>query len=182
MDQLERISLNQRRSGAEIAKFTPSELTQLRDVSGSAHWSGNQTRPDLCESTSLLQSAHASATVADTGEATKLSRLCAQRAHVPIRVSPIPFDDITFLGFGDCVWKVRRGGSSQGGSLILAADKRILVGCEATTTVVDWRSYECRRVVRRSLAGEAQAFVETLDMLEFTKNFVLCFWIPGKPE
>ena len=42
------------------------ELTQLRGVSGSANWLANQTPPELCVSTSLLQGAHASATVADT--------------------------------------------------------------------------------------------------------------------
>ena len=60
-------------------------------------------------------------------------------------------------------------------SLIIAADKRILDGFEATTTIVDWKSYKCKRVVRSSLAGETQAFVETLDMLEFTKVFHALF-------
>ena len=128
MDQLELISLSQRRSRADTDKLTPGELSQLRGVSGSANWLGNQTRPDLCLSTSLLQGAHASATVADTREANKLIRLCRQHAHVPIRVSPIPLDDLTFVGFGDCGWGVRRDGSSQGGSLIIAADNRILDG------------------------------------------------------
>ena len=67
--------------------------------------------------TSLLQGAHAPATVADTREAIKLVRLSRQHAHVPIRVSPILLDDLTSVGFGDCGWGVRRGGSSQGGSL-----------------------------------------------------------------
>ena len=74
-----------------------------------------------------------------------------------IRVSPIPLDYLTFVGFGDCAWGVHRDGSSQGGSLIIAADKRILDGFEATTTMVDWKSYKCKRVVRSSLAGETQA-------------------------
>ena len=62
----------------------------------------------------------------------------------------IPLDDLTFVGFGDCGWGVRRDGSSPGGSLIVAA----------TTTTVDWKSYKCKRVVRSSLAGETQAYVE----------------------
>ena len=124
-------------------KLTPGELTRLRGVSGSANWLANQTRPDLCVSTSLLQSAQASATVADIREANKLIRLCRQHAHVPIRVSPVPLDDLTFVGFGDCGWCVRRYGSSQGGSLIIAVHKRILDGFEATTTIVDWKSYKC---------------------------------------
>ena len=127
VDQLELISLSQRRSRADTDKLTPGEFTQLRGVSGSANRLGNQTRSDLCVSTSLLQGAHASATVAHTREANKLIRLRRQHAHVPIRVSPIPLDDLTFVGFGDCGWGVRRDGSSQGGSLIIAADKRILV-------------------------------------------------------
>ena len=147
------MSLSQRFSRADTDKLTPGELTQLRGVSGSANKLGNQTRPDLCASTSLLQGARASATVADTREATRLIRLCQQHAHVSVRVSPILLDDLTFFGFGDCGWCVRRDGSSQGGSLIIAADKRILDGFEATTTMVDWKSYRCKRVVHSSLAG-----------------------------
>ena len=45
---------------------------------------------------------------------------------VAIRVSPTPLDDLTFVGFGDCGWGVRRDGSSQGAGLIIAADKQIL--------------------------------------------------------
>ena len=54
----------------------------------------------------------------------------------------------------------------------IAADKRILDGFEATTAMVDWKSYKCKRVVRSSL-GENQAYVETLEMLEFTKSYAL---------
>ena len=68
---------------------------------------------------------------------------------------------------------VRRDGSSQGGSLIIAANKPILDGFEATTTMVDWKSYRCKRVVRSSLASETQAYVETLDLLETIKVFFL---------
>ena len=75
---------------------------------------------------------------------------------------------------------MRRDGSSQGGSLIIAADKRILDGFEATTTMVDWKSYKCKRVVRSSLAGETQAYMETHDMLEITKVFYALFLDPWK--
>ena len=118
--------------------------------------------------------------LAGTREAHKLIRFCRRHAHVPIRVSPIPLDDLTFVGFGDCGWGVRRDGSSQGGSLIIAADKRILDGFEATTTMVDWKSCKCKRVVRSSLAGETQAYVETLDMMEFTKVSCALFLDPWK--
>ena len=114
-------------------------------------------------------------------EANKLIRLCPQHAHVPIRVTPIPLNDLTFVGFGDCGWGVRRDGPSQGGSLIIAADKRILDGFEATTTMVDWKSYRSKRVVRSSLAGETQASVETLDT--FHQSVLLSVLGPmEKPE
>ena len=180
--QLDLMSLSQRRSRADTDKSTLGKLTQLRGVSGSANWLGNKTRPDLCVSTSLLQGAHASTTVADTRDANKLIRLCRQHAHVPIRVSPIHLDDLTSVGFGGCGWGVRRDGSSQGGSLIIAADKRIFDGLEPTTTMVDWKSYKCKRVVRSCLAGETQAYVETLDMLEFTWVFLRSVSGPEKPE
>ena len=74
---------------------------------------------------------------------------------------------------------MRRDGP-QGGGLIIAADKRILDGFEASTTMVDWKNCKCKRVVRRSLAGETQAHVETLDMLEFTRVFYSLFLDPWK--
>ena len=73
----------ERRSRADTDNLTPGELTQLRGKFRSANWLENQTRPYLCVSTSLLQGAHASATVADTREANKHIRLCRQHAHVP---------------------------------------------------------------------------------------------------
>ena len=96
VDQLELMSLSQRRSRADTDMCTPGELTQLRGVSGSANWVGNQTRPDLSVRTPLLQGAHASATVADTRETNKPIRMCRRHAHVPVRVFPIPLDDLTF--------------------------------------------------------------------------------------
>ena len=47
---------------------------------------------------------------------------------------------------------------------------------------VDWKSYKCKLVVRSSLAGETQAHVETLDMLEFTKVFYALFLDPWKSQ
>ena len=41
--------------------------------------------------------------------------------------------------------------------------------------MVDGESYRFKRVVRSSLAGETQAYVETLDILEFTKVFYALF-------
>ena len=73
-----------------------------------------------------------------------------QHANVPIRVFPIRLDDLTLVGVGDCSSSVRRDGSSQGGSLIIAADRRILDGFEAATTMVDWMRFLCKRVVRSS--------------------------------
>ena len=80
-DQLELMSLSQRRSRADTDKLTPGELTQLRGVSGCANWLGNQTRPDLCVCTSLLQGAHASATVAVTHVKQTNSFACVDSTH-----------------------------------------------------------------------------------------------------
>ena len=79
VDQLELMSLGQRRSRADTDKLTPGESTQRRGVSGSANWLGNQTRPDLCASTCTFQGAHASATAADTPEASKFD--CVDSIH-----------------------------------------------------------------------------------------------------
>ena len=51
-------------------------------------------------------------------------------------------------------------------------------GFEVTTTMVYWTTDESERVVRSSLAVETQAYVETLDMLEFVKVFYVLFLDP----
>ena len=45
---------------------------------------------------------------------------------------------------------------------------------------MNWKSCKWKRVVRSSLAGETQAYVETLDMLEFIKVFYALFLDPWK--
>ena len=102
VDQLELMSLSQRRSRADTDKVTPGELTSIVECLVQRVGWETQTRADLCVSTSLLQGVHASATVADTREANILVRLCRQHANVPMRVSPIPMNDLTFVGFGHC--------------------------------------------------------------------------------
>ena len=81
VDQLEMISLSQRRSRADTDKLAPSELTQLRGVSFSSNWLGNQTRPELCVSTSLLQGAHASATVREANKPHSIVPTARTRAN-----------------------------------------------------------------------------------------------------
>ena len=55
----------------------------------------------------------------------------------------------------------------------------MLGGFEATTTMVDWKSYRWKRVVRSSLAGLRPTW-KTLDMLEFTKVFYALVLSPWK--
>ena len=110
-----------------------------------------------------------------TREANKLIRLCRQHA-----VSPIPLDDLTFVGFGDCGWGVRRDGSSPGGSMIIAADKRILDGFEATTTMVDWKSYKRKRVCAVPLLVRFRPTWEHLTCWNSPRRFTLCSWVVGK--
>ena len=43
-----------------------------------------------------------------------------------------------------------------------------------------WKSFKYKRVVRSSFAGETQASVETLDMLELSTVFYSLFFCPWK--
>ena len=115
--------------------------------------------------------------MADTREANKLIRLCRQHAHVPIRVSPIPLDHLTFVGFGDGGWGMRRDGASQSGSLIIAADKRILDGFEEQR-----RRWWTGRVTSAnvSLLVRLRPMWKHLTCWFLPRCFTLCFWTLGK--
>jgi hypothetical protein len=75
--------------------------------------------------------------------------------------------------FTDASHETRLDKSSQGGQLHVFADCCILDGKEAKITIVDWKSWKLQRVVRSSLAAEAQAFAEAQDQQEFINIFVL---------
>ena len=118
---------------------------------GSLAWSSNQAAPRLQCSVSLGQGTiNENSTVQDLVEAYKTLRFAKANSDVCRVFSKIcdnP-DSVTFIFMTDAAWAVRRDGSSQGGYLIIAADRRVLQGETVKYIVVDWRSWKLPRVSR----------------------------------
>ena len=94
------VSLSQRRSRAHSDKLTPGELTQLRGVSGSANGLENQTRPDLCVSTSLSSKVHMHQQRWLTHVNQTNSFDCVDSTQTcQFEFLRFPLDDLTFVGF-----------------------------------------------------------------------------------
>ena len=60
------------------------------------------------------------------------------RVDVGIRIKSIDPDALRFTAFHDAGWASRPDGSSQGGYMVFAAHKDLLIGKEATTSMTEW--------------------------------------------
>ena len=66
-------------------------------------------------------------------------------------------DEMLILTFSDASWGSRGDGSSQGGFLILATEKKVLLGQRAPYSILNYGPKKLKRVCRSPLAAETQA-------------------------
>ena len=176
---LDMINIGQQRKAHVEQEATPSEVTAHRGIGGACNWLGTQTRPDLCMETSLVQGHNNGTLVKHLAQANKLLRAAHEFSDTALVITSIPLERLTWVAFGDAGWGVREDGSSQGGTIVIAADSELLQGKETNISIHEWSSYKLKRVCRSSLAAEAQAYAETLDRLEYCKVFWQCMVEPS---
>jgi len=156
----------------ESRALNKDEIKDLRGIDGSLQWLVTNSRLDLAAPTSISQGHHSQGQVRHLAEANKLIRTAHATADTPLYIQSIPLDRIALVTFHDAGQGSRPDGSSQGGFIIIAADKAILDGKEQPVTILDYRSFRLKRVARSSLSAEVQAFAEALDATEFSKLFL----------
>ena len=138
-------------------------------------WLVTNTRPDLAADVSLSAGQVTGNTLNDIKNLIKIIRKAKRDETLPITIQVIPIEQVTFGGFGDAAHGVRPDGSSQGGVLIICAPQALWDGDLAPTSCIDRKSWKLKRVCRSSLAAEAQAISELVDMLNFMRLFFLEF-------
>eukprot|EP00959_Pyramimonas_sp_CCMP1952_P365817 7661179-Pyramimonas_sp.AAC.2 len=68
-------------------------------------------------------------------------------------------------------WGVRRGGSSQGGCVLMACHSKVVKCEDSRFCLVDWESFKLMRLARSSLRAESQAAAAGMGALEFERRF-----------
>ena len=132
----------------------PDLVTEFRSGIGSLQWLAGTTRGDIAADVSLLQRPPKELTVADLKEVNSVLRYVRATNGAVVKFTPIPWNDLLFVAYGDSGWANAPNGKSQGGLVVVATHKAALeVKCDAS--LMEWKSYRHQRVLRSTLAAEA---------------------------
>ena len=114
-------------------KLSPSELSKMRALIGALQWPSTQGLPMLAASTSLQAGCLKDGTVQDLLDLNKTLRFGKAIGDTPIKFLARPaepstgFERMTLVAYSDAAFGVRRDHASQGGFIILACDKSVLM-------------------------------------------------------
>ena len=141
------------------------EKSQMRAVLGSIGWVARLCRPELCYKTSALQGKQNQPMVEDLRETNKLLA-AAQKTKdngFVFKKHAFNFDEAMLLSVTDASHAAeteyvengnKKGYRSQGGRMLLLADKMPNLGEEAKCHLLEWQSASLKRVCRSTLQAE----------------------------
>ena len=166
---LSEVNLSRERKQEEHLEATEEERKAMKGLLGGLAWRANQTAPWMAATTSILQGCSQSATVGDILQTNKLCRL--QRCYSELGLTfTSRIEKPVVVTFSDASWANRRDGTSQGGSLTVLTDSRVLEGKRAPFSILGSHSRKLKRVSRSSTSAEVQACANAYDDLEFVKQ------------
>jgi hypothetical protein len=174
---LNEIPLQQDRKRDETSKATEPEKKSMKGLLGAVAWRANQTAPWLSATTSILQGSSQSATVKELLLCNKLCRLQRAKSSVGLHFSS-QIKQSVVITFSDASHASRYDGASQGGSVTILADARILNGEKSEFSVLSWHSKRLKRVCRSSTSAEIQACANAYDENEFVRQLLFEFERP----
>ena len=174
---LNEIPLEQDRKRDETSNANETEKKHMKGLLGAVAWRANQTAPWLSATTSILQGSNQSATVKELLLCNKLCRLQRAKSSVGLQFSNQIKQNVV-ITFSDASHANRYDGASQGGSLTILADARILNGEKSEFSVLSWHSKRLKRVCRSSTSAEIQACANAYDENEFVRQLLFEFENP----
>ncbi|CAE7756515.1 RE2 [Symbiodinium sp. CCMP2456] len=165
------------RDSKDRAPLTDAEKKWVASVGGQLNWMARQGRADLAYGISRVQQM-AGARDPDT---IKMLNQLVKKAREPYELVyqrlPGTVEDMVFLAVSDASHGSMPKGRSQGGMMILVANKEILEG-ESLVNCLLYHSAVLKRVVRSSLAAEISQAAETLDQCEYVRAMMAEVWDP----
>jgi hypothetical protein len=145
-DSIGKIKIDPERKNNPTLRVTPAELRELQRVNGACNWLARNLRLDISFQVSKSQQSQNEATVGTLIEANFMIHHCRARKH-EMKIRAVPLQDLEKLvvvvasdASPGCM--PRQG--SQGGMVIMLADKAVLSG-EADVTILYHASHRIKR-------------------------------------
>ena len=163
VNSLEPIQLCKEQINNPHRKVTDSERSLIRSAIGQLNWLANISCPEISFQVSMISSRIKDATISDVKETNKLIK------HVKDNKNSIKFPSLhrpstKVIMFADASFNNLPDGSSQGGYIVLLADKN------NRCCPISWKSNKVRRVARSTLAAETLAFTDGCDAAHFVNQ------------
>lgn len=119
------ITLDKHRRGNPEEVVTEAERQSLRGLIGSLQYAAVNTRPDICNKLSLLQTQINRAKIQTLLDANKLLHETKVNSNVTLKIQPIKVEDIRFIAFSDASFASEKCPDSYQGMMIMAAHRQI---------------------------------------------------------
>ena len=143
----------------------------LRGLIGSLQYASTNTRPDLSNRLSTLQSQINSAQVETIMEANKLLHEAKKYHDTTITIKSIPRDDLRFMVFSDASFASSSKPYSYAGSIIVGTHRDISKNVECPISPLIWGSKKIQKVVTSTLSAETVSIASALDQLSWLRLY-----------
>ena len=143
----------------------------LRGLIGSLQYASTNTRPDLANRLSTLQSQINSAQVETLAEANRLLHEAKKYHDTTITIKSIPHEDLRFMVFSDASFASSTKPYSYAGSIIVGTHKNISQNVECPISPLIWGSKKIQKVVTSTLSAETISMASALDQLSWLRLY-----------
>ena len=165
------ITLEKNRRSNPDDIVTEKERQSLRGLIGSLQYAAVNTRPDICNKLSLLQTQINRAKVQTLLDANKLLHESKVNSSVTLKIQPIKIDDVRYIAFSDASFASEKCPDSYQGMMIMAAHRNIGENKVSKVNPIVWHSKKIQKVAVSTLSAEAMALAGTTDMLSWVRLY-----------
>ena len=152
-------------------EITEAERGLLRGLVRSLQYAAVNTRPDLANRLSQLQSSINKAKIEDLLEANKLLHEAKKYHDVTITIKPIPHKDFRFMAFSDASFASHRKPDSHAGMIIVGTHQQINNNVQCPISPISWGSKKIQKVVTSTLSAETTSLAAAIDQLAWLRLF-----------
>ena len=165
------INIDPNRKTQSTLSITDQERGLLRGLIGSLQYASTNTRPDLANRLSCLQTSINQATIETLQEANRLLHEAKKYHDVTITIKPIPHEQFRFMVFSDASFASSNKPHSYAGNIIVGTHQDITENKECPISPISWGSKKIQKVVTSTLSAETVSLASALDQLSWIRLY-----------